>query len=398
MSPEGILKLLKLPLDLILAVFRYFLGTTKFRKYEKRLIMCLRLTFYRTSMLLPIPDFKLISGISNAQLFKVFKWKYKSFVNSSLPGFGERYGTSGIWLTKHPNRSKHDPIIIYLHGGGYFVQTQMVQLQSLAGFYKLVDPNKKLSVLFLDYDLVCHGKQFPRQLRQLDSIYSKLVEQGNDNILLMGDSAGGHLAISYTQFHALKRSYLPFPTKLLLISPWVNLATNKDDYKPGLSYYDNQPRDIINYKAFEHGDTMLFIEDKNRVNHQYFDWCYNQDGKWDSNPFFNQANNSHEIFLIFGEDESFRDHIEQWVNQIYHRDPIKCFGKSNNKMLPEYEVKLNQDSNKPKLDMFIEPWGIHDSFFFMEFEALDKLIKSQPLNDHDHFGILRLVKYLNDSL
>lgn len=113
-SPSGISRLLKMPLYLILAVIKYIVGATKFRKYEKSLIMCLRLTMYREAMLMAIPDTKVLNLMSNTFLLKLFKRRYKPVVESSLPGCGEPY-TCGFWFAKCPDRSKLDPVIIYLH-------------------------------------------------------------------------------------------------------------------------------------------------------------------------------------------------------------------------------------------------------------------------------------------
>ena len=37
----------------------------------------------------------------------------------------------------------------------------------------------------------------PYQLNQLISTYKNLIYQGNTNLILMGDSAGGNLAITF---------------------------------------------------------------------------------------------------------------------------------------------------------------------------------------------------------
>lgn len=345
----------------------------------------------------PFKDTQYIPMPSNDQVFRLFKRRYKPVVESLFPSCGERYSPSGIWLTKHPNRSKLDPIILYLHGGAYYLQTQVGQLKSVAAVAKLVDANKKLSVMSLDYDLASRGHLFPRQLRQLDAIYSKLVEEGNDNLILMGDSAGGHLAISYTEFIKFKRPYLPYPLKLLLISPWVNLGTSEKDYKPGLSYYDNQSRDIINYLSFDFGGKMEFIPDEKEIDHRYFDWSYTGQGHWEDNGFFNKPNNNHDVFLITGEDESFRDHIIDWTRQIYQLPLINALGNSNNKFLPEFEIAVN-DPKKPKLKMLIEPWGTHDSFCIAEATGLDQILNNKPMKEHEYFCVLKLANFLNETL
>lgn len=333
--------------------------------------------------------------MSNTTLFKVLRTAYPSVVKT-IPGYGEQYRSCGIWLAKDPNRTVNDPIIIYSHGGGYFMETQIEQLQSLTAMYKLISPEKKLSILVLDYDLIPYGQQFPRQLRQLDSLYSGLVEDGNKNIILMGDSAGGHLSISYTEFIKLKRPYLPVPTKLVLVSPWVNFKVTEEDYKPGKSYYENEHWDLIRYLQFENkANNLMFIQEKNAVNHSYFNWSYRLPVDWKSNPFF--SNEKCETFVIYGEDESFRDDIDTWIHQIYNVPKIKTYGKSNNKQLPEFSFNSNEKS-KAKLTAYVEPWGVHDSFFFVEDSIIREFKKFASLTDEKYFATKRIVNYLNETL
>lgn len=394
-SLSTILTLMKLPLDILFVIIKYFLGATKFRKYQNRLLICIKLTIYRAALSLPIKESAVLHFMSNTTLFKVLKVAFPSVVKT-IPGYGEKYKSFGIWLAKDPNRTVDDPIIIYIHGGGYFMETQIEQLKSLTAMYKLIDPSKKVSVLVLDYDLIPYGHQFPRQLRQLDSIYSSLVEDGNKNLILMGDSAGGHLSISYTEFIKVKRPYLPVPNKLVLISPWVNFKVTEDDFKPGKSYYENEGWDLIRYLQFSNKENnLMFIQEKNALNHSYFDWSFRLPVDWKTNPFF--SNDKCETFVIYGEDESFRDDIDTWIHQIYNVPQIKSYGKSNNKLLPEFSFSSNE-KNKPKLTAYVEPWGVHDAFFFVEDNIINDYKKFPSLSDDKYFATIRIVNYLNESL
>lgn len=134
--------LLRLPLDLLFITIKYFLGLTTFRKYDKRLALCLKLVIYRRALSIPIKDASIIDLFSNDKLFAICKRILKSHVQH-LPHFGERYGTSGIWLSKAADRELSDPIIIYSHGGGYFLQTQLEQLKSLLLFQTVLIITKR---------------------------------------------------------------------------------------------------------------------------------------------------------------------------------------------------------------------------------------------------------------
>ncbi|WEJ95778.1 hypothetical protein PSN45_003305 [Yamadazyma tenuis] len=330
--------------------------------------------------------------MTNNTLFNLAKRVHYNDVKT-LPHYGQRYGTSGIWVAKPTQRSKSDPMIIYSHGGGYFMQTQLEQMKTLIALYNSIDASKNVSLLFLDYDLVCRGHKFPRQLRQLDSIYQKLVDEGNTNLILFGDSAGAHLSISYTEYLKEEKPYLINPTKLVLISPWVDLMANLDDYKPGKSYYEGQNRDLINFKQFRREHEILFIDDEKKHLHPYFAWSNKQTVDWNTNKFF--ANEKSEVFLLYGEDESFRDHIHKWSQDVFGVKEIIWSNDSNNKLLPEFEVTSSK-KGRAKLTCFVEPWGLHDALFFMEYDIIKRYKKD--VDPERYFAFTRLVKYLNESL
>jgi acetyl esterase/lipase len=221
------------------------------------------------------------------------------------------------------------------------------------------------------------------------------VEEGNTNFVLAGDSAGGHFAITYTEFIRLKKPYLPYPIKLVLISPWVNLAVDERDYKPGLSYYELRHRDYIGYGPFKKPKNgLMFIDDEHRVDHSFLDWSYRCRVDWKRNPFFTNPDN--EVFVVYGEHESFRDDIDTWLRQIYELPKIP-YETSNGKQIPEFSF-TSQEAGKPKLTAYVEPWGVHDSFFLLEGDLLDRYKDFDQLPDESYFSSKRLVKFLRDTL
>lgn len=152
-------------------------------------------------MAFPILDAKIVSAYSNSFLFSVTAWQFPR-VTQGLNNYNVRYDKNSIWIVEAKNRSKDDPIIIYLHGGGYYCQTAPTQAQSLLAIYSLVEPSKreKLSVLFLDYSLASYGNELLTQLHELTATYTRLAKEGNTDFRFIGDSAGGHLSTTFTQY------------------------------------------------------------------------------------------------------------------------------------------------------------------------------------------------------
>ena len=142
--------------------------------------------------------------------------------------------------------------MIYLHGGGYFLDVAPQQIETLLSIYHLLEPAKKLrfSILVLNYNLTSKGFPVPHQLAQLVDTYTSLVRGGSENLLLMGDSAGGNLAITFTQYLRLNKPNLPYPRSVILVSPWVKLIPEVYQNTPGHSYYNYSANDVIQYDRF----------------------------------------------------------------------------------------------------------------------------------------------------
>ncbi|MEV5568437.1 alpha/beta hydrolase [Spirillospora sp. NPDC052269] len=119
-----------------------------------------------------------------------------------------------------------DKVFLYLHGGGYFF-----------GGPRLYRPfNWRLSaatgrpVLGLDYRLV--PQHTPADaLEDAVTAYTFLLGRGYspENIVVGGDSAGGHLTMALLL--ALKRTGQPLPKAALILSPWLDLLCQAESHR-----------------------------------------------------------------------------------------------------------------------------------------------------------------------
>lgn len=119
--------------------------------------------------------------------------------------------------------SKSRELIIYLHGGAYvneMLPFHWLMLDKLA---------KKLDCTFIipDYPLApIHS--FEESYDKLTILYQKVIRYYPDRkIVLMGDSAGGGLALGLSMYWATLK--LPQPKQLILLSPWVDLTMSNTD-------------------------------------------------------------------------------------------------------------------------------------------------------------------------
>lgn len=406
LSLRAILVLLKLPFHILLTALKTWFFGGKYRKYANHILHNIRLLICHTVLRLPTKDCSYIA-ISNATLIKRIIGRKDKFITSTLPGYGERYDKNSYWLVKHETIAKTDPILIYLHGGGYFIQTSPSQLEGLLSIYKLTNENvqSKLNILFLDYDLASQGFTLPHQLYQFHETYTRLVNEGYSNFIVMGDSAGAHLAITHLQLLKQKK-FSVFPKKAILISPWVKLLPDVTQFTPGNSYFDNHQKDIIEYLGFSNRGLIknivgnqdlnnLLISPGNKVPHDRRDWL--------DIPTLNDP--GYDLFILAGEDEVFRDDILHWCDYalgipLYNQYK---YGQSNNKFDKAQHEYIRNDKTKNHVRLFVEPWGVHDAMLLLENEVINDFKQNKNLQVKDidqemYFGISHVCKFLNETI
>lgn len=131
--------------------------------------------------------------------------------------------------------ASHQTSIIYFHGGA-FINQPLVQ------HFNLVDSIAQLTestVIFPCYSRLPDSNEV-LCLTQLKSYIEKFIEEKpNNRLILMGDSAGGWLALSIATF--LRDQHKKTPKHLILFSPWCDLSMgdvneNLEKKDPILSY------------------------------------------------------------------------------------------------------------------------------------------------------------------
>lgn len=130
--------------------------------------------------------------------------------------------------------SRDDKIAIYTFGGAYYFGTPLSSLSTGLAF------ELGIKVCAIDYRLG-PAHPYPAALEDSLSVYTEIIKDVNSkNIVWLGDSAGGHLAL-VTLLKA-KEEGLPLPAGLALCSPWTEMEKLSDTYftlegyDPVLSY------------------------------------------------------------------------------------------------------------------------------------------------------------------
>lgn len=117
---------------------------------------------------------------------------------------------------KNPEGKKH---LLLFHGGGYIFEGSNSHWKLAEQFLKELG----CRVSYLDYPLAPENN-FTSTHAWVQEVYEYLMEKyPNDEFSLMGDSAGGGLALAFAQNLVEKKSSRQ-PTSLVLLSPWLDLS------------------------------------------------------------------------------------------------------------------------------------------------------------------------------
>ena len=118
-------------------------------------------------------------------------------------------------------------VVLQLHGGGYIGKMKNAYRDFAVLYAKM--PGER-AVLSVDYR-VAPEDPYPAALEDAYAAYQWLLEMGceGNQIIVAGDSAGGGLALALCLY--LKDKGEPLPKKLVLMSPWTDLAATGDSYE-----------------------------------------------------------------------------------------------------------------------------------------------------------------------
>ena len=127
------------------------------------------------------------------------------------------------------------PIVLYIHGGAYVNNFSLPHWKAMAEWAKMtgcgmVIPNYPLLFRYTAKDAHPLMLQLYRQLQERFSA---------KRILVMGDSAGGGFTLALAQ-EILQTDSLDLPSRLILISPWVDVLGGDDALQEYDTFLNNE--------------------------------------------------------------------------------------------------------------------------------------------------------------
>jgi len=169
--------------------------------------------------------------LSDNNKFSIFIEKTKN-IKFKLPIYNfnsklEDYEIEENTIYKLTGSENYKNIILYIHGGGYVTQPVIYHWKFLDKLAK-----KTNSKIYVPIYSLAPNKNWEDAYNLILNVYEQILEQTDKKIIIMGDSAGGGLALAFTEY--LKAENIEGPKKLVLISPWLDVSMSISDYE----YYE----------------------------------------------------------------------------------------------------------------------------------------------------------------
>ena len=161
-------------------------------------------------------------------------------------------GVPALWAV--PKGCKEDRVLLCSHGGGYVTGSMFTHRKVYAHVAKAVG----CRALIVDYGLAPESIH-PGPVEDMVKAYRWLLDQDitPDHIALIGDSAGGALAI--TALLRAREKGLKLPAATMPLSPWVDMDAS------GASFETNKDRDVLVKREVIAGMAATFLgENGNR--------------------------------------------------------------------------------------------------------------------------------------
>lgn len=124
---------------------------------------------------------------------------------------------------KNAEKSNHEKYIIYFHGGSYVAEAT----QNHWDFLENIVKDTGYTVIMPDYPLT-PKYHYQDVYNMVEPLYKEIIEKvGSENVILMGDSAGGGLALGL--YEKMGEEAVALPTKTILISPWLDVRLENEN-------------------------------------------------------------------------------------------------------------------------------------------------------------------------
>lgn len=215
----------------------------KFKKYEIVIsfivifiifLFAFSYIMYHRSLMATLSEYTLMLSVDDVTEEEVIKKleslrkqgdvKYTVDYDKFDLSFSEKY-QSNMQVFYLNEQENPETVIIYLHGGTYVDRPLYFHWQFLD---KLAN-NTKAEIVIPMYPLAPVHTYIDAYTYLTEFYQSYISEHPNANVILMGDSAGGGLALGLSIEFGIKN--IKMPDHLILLSPWVDISMSNEEIK-----------------------------------------------------------------------------------------------------------------------------------------------------------------------
>lgn len=133
----------------------------------------------------------------------------------------EKFMNRNVYIITPIGGATNNKVIMYLHGGAYVAEIGGDHWNMVG---RLIEDTGSTIVL-PDYPLA-PKYTYKDVFKMMEPLYKEVEEKvGANNLILMGDSAGGGMSLALVEKISTQNNY-EIPSKTILISPWLDVRLN----------------------------------------------------------------------------------------------------------------------------------------------------------------------------
>ena len=151
----------------------------------------------------------------------------------------KKFKNRNVFIITPKEVQKTDITILYFHGGSYMAEAT----EQHWTFLEKIINDTGATVILPDYPLTpkYHYKDV---FNMVEPLYEEIINKVNpENLILMGDSAGGGLTLALEE--SLSNKSILMPSKTILISPWLDVRLENPDIDKVQKYDKDLNKDAL---------------------------------------------------------------------------------------------------------------------------------------------------------
>ena len=130
-----------------------------------------------------------------------------------------------VFTIRNKNNSENIKYILYFHGGSYVAEAT----QNHWNFLEHIVKDTGYTIIMPDYPLT-PKYNYKDVYNMVEPLYKEIIERvGSENLIIMGDSAGGGLALGL--YEKIANNNIELPIKTILVSPWLDVRLENEQIK-----------------------------------------------------------------------------------------------------------------------------------------------------------------------